>query len=588
MVDIDDMPPCVLPRPKRLGVPSWLHRSARSRARSAASAGPARSAPTLSAASVCSAGSARSARSVPSVGRAESLEPADMGWQGWPIQRRATGDGALGPPVRLGRAATRGTLVAEQRPRYEAGSGSAHKASRIPDAATPPIAAVEASVDVLAGTDLDALPDGGLDELLRRLRRPIAQLVALRSRAAADSQARRLSASPSMATGATLREHQRELAAGQRVSASQAKREIEAGRAARDHEATRAAFVDGAIDPEQTRMIARILQQLPLERRDELERELLALAGRLDPIAFGRAARSVLAKQAPVAAAQDERRRHLARRVRASDTSDGGFAFSGLLYGAAAEQARVALDAFRQPDVPGEHRSPEQRSADAFEQLCAAALRSGAAPSTHGVRPHVIVVIDAEQLTDRHAPGSVADGRFAWSGQPVTSQEFGSLLSDCDVTRLVLDAAGTPIEASEAVRTVPVGLWRSLLVRDGGCTWEGCDAPASWCDVAHGHTPFAAEGRLSPGNAALLCRRHHRRFDLGRHRIVIDGSSVSYLPVSAPVPDGGDGSDRADLPTLASDAGTAHRRDRGPAPPTPPSGQSGAWDQATLPGSDPP
>ncbi len=500
-------------------------------------------------------------------------------------------------------------LAAEQRPPYEAAAGSADAAegaTGAPDEHPASIGPVESSVEVLAGTDLDALSDGDLDELLRRLRRPIAQLVALRSRAAAASQSRRISATPSGPTGATLREHQRELATDQRLSASQAKREIEAGRAARDHEATRAAFIDGAIDPEQARMIARVIEELPRDRRDEVEAELLTLARRLDPVAFGRAARSVLAKQAPSAAVRDERRRHLSRRVRASDTPDGGFAFSGLLYGAAAEQARVALDAFRQPDVPGEHRSPEQRSADAFEQLCAAALRSGDAPTAHGVRPHVVVVIDAEQLAAHRSGGSMADARFAWSGQPVMSQEFGSLLADCDMSRLVLDSVGTPIEASEAVRTVPIGLWRSLLVRDGGCTWEGCDAPASWCDVAHGHTAFAAAGRLSPDNAALLCRRHHRRFDGGGHRIVIQGSSVSYLPVDV-TEVRRNGSDRSEHPGPALDMSPAAHRpvrpgrtpgareEAGADPPEgwdqtvlPDAEPPDAWDQAVLPGADPP
>jgi len=497
-----------------------------------------------------------------------------------------------GYPKRPLGSTTKADLASERGARYEAVPGAGGEAEPSPpviDATAPSVAHVEASVDQLASTDLDALSDGDLDALLRRLRRPIAQLVALRSRAAAASQARRVAASPGL-TGAVLREHQRELATDQRLSASQAKREIEAGRAAREHEATGAAFVDGAIDPEQARMIAHVLGQFAPELRDEVEAELLELARRLDPVAFGRAARSVLAKQAPLAAAQDERRRHLARRVRACDTPDGGFAFSGLLYGAAAEQARVALDAFRKPDVPGEHRSPEQRSADAFEQLCAAALRGGAAPTTHGVRPHVIVVIDAAQLAEWRSSGSVSAARFGSSGQPVTSQEFGSLLSDCDLTRLVVDAAGTPIEASASVRTVPIGLWRSLLVRDGGCTWEACDAPASWCDVAHGETPFAEDGRLSPSNSALLCRRHHRRFDRGGHRIVIDGNSVSYVPLSTSAVQGGD--DRAG--PQDADPGPPDRHGRSPsdgATSTPPldlDTRTGPWDQTTLPGSDPP
>ncbi len=467
----------------------------------------------------------------------------------------------------------------------------------LPDA----LAEAEDSVARLVDVDLDDLADATLDELLQRLRRPIAQLVALRSRAAASSQARRLSASSSGPTGAAIRDHQRDIASDQRMSPSEVKREIEAGLAARDHGQTGVAFAEGAIGPEHARIIARVLEALSLERRDEVECELLELAHQLDPIAFGKRARSILGRETPSAAAQDERRQQIARRVRATDTSDGGFAFSGLLYGAAAEQARVAFDAFRKPDAPGEHRSPEQRNADAFEQLCAAALRVGEAPTAHGVRPHVIVIVDAEQLAAYRAGDQVAVGQFGWSGQPVTSHEFGSLLTDSDVTRLVLDAQRTPIEASEAVRTVPIGLWRSLVVRDGGCTWPGCDAPVSWCDVAHGHTPFAADGRLAPDNAALLCRRHHRIFDRGFHRIEIVGTAVSYTPVSSdhpdrppPAADGPRGSPpSSNEPDPDGPGPLATPPATGWEPPSPRGSptvgdRSDPWEQSTLLGPDPP
>jgi len=397
-------------------------------------------------------------------------------------------------------------------------------------------------VEAAAAVEVAGLSDAGLEELLGRLRRPIAQLVALRSRASAVSQQRRVGASRSGNLGGELREHQRRLADRQGQSASDTKREIEAGRAAERNPATGQAFRAGVIGPEHARQIGRVLAALPPERQAQVEAELLALAETLDPVAFGRRSRAILAREAPEAACKDERGRHRDRRVRAADTEDGGFGFSGLVYGAAAEHARVAFDAFRRPDAAGEHRSPEQRSADAFEQLCAAALRVGRAPTDHGVRPHVLVVIGADQLAAYQAGDRGTLAHFGGSGQPVTGQEFASLLADCDLSRVVLDAADTPIEVSTTTRHVPAGLWRALLVRDGGCVWDGCDAPASWCDVAHGHTAFAADGRLCPDNAALLCRRHHRRFDGTSHRFVVHGNQVTIHPISDD-PDPGDGDD---------------------------------------------
>ncbi len=395
------------------------------------------------------------------------------------------------------------------------------------------LSGVAGAVGSAAGLDVAGLSDEGLAELLGGLRRPIAQLVALRSRASAESHKRRVRSASSGHLGGELREHQRQLADRQGQSPADTKREIDAGRAAERNAQTGEAFREGAIGPEHARQIGRVLAALPPERQAVVEAELLALAQRLDPVAFGRRCRAVLAREAPEVAVKDERGRHLGRRVRAADTEDGGFAFSGLLFGAAAEHARVAFDAFRRPDTPGEHRSPEQRSADAFEQLCAAALRVGDAPTVHGVRPHVLVVIGADQLAAYQAGDRSAVAHFAGSGQPVTGQEFASLLADCDLSRVVLDAASTPIEVSTTTRHVPIGLWRALVVRDGGCVWDGCDAPASWCDVAHGHTAFAADGRLSPDNAALLCRRHHRRFDGTSHRFEVHGNHVTIRPIAS-------------------------------------------------------
>jgi len=373
--------------------------------------------------------------------------------------------------------------------------------------------------------DTDALTHAELEGLVEGMRRPMAQLDAARARAFADLEQRAVQQAPSHQMSGARDEQRRRNAERTRLSRSDAKRAAEAGRAAADHAATGAAFRDGHLGAEHARIIGDTLQHVSPDRREEVEARLLSLAEDRDPNAFGRAARELLGKEAPANAAKAEQRQHLRRSVRMSDTADGGFAFSGLLYGTAAEAARTAIHAFRKPDVPGEHRTPEQRNADAFEQLCEVALRAGDAPTQHGVRPHILVIVEEAELL--RGDGTA---RFGHSGQPITMSSLQHLLSDCTVSRLVRNATGTPIEASEGVRTVPKGLWRALLARDGGCTWAGCDAPPSWCDVAHGHTAFRKGGILSPANAALLCRRHHRRFDANDDIVlVIEGDWVTYM-----------------------------------------------------------
>ena len=384
-------------------------------------------------------------------------------------------------------------------------------------------------VERLAAVDIDTLTDTQLVAHLSALKAPLGQLRALQARWASALESRRVAAAPPQRQGAAQREARNALADQQQLTPSETKRLVEAGRAADKHRTTGAAFDKGSISPEHVRVIADLLQHLLPPQQAELEPRLVALAKRLHATRFGREARELVAELCPTAAADAEDALRGRRYLRATDTPDGGFTFSGMLYGTAAETARVALDAFTRPDAAGEHRTREQAAADGFEQLCAAALSTDAAPTQHGARPQVLVSMDAEQLAASSRADGTGVGTFVWSGQPVTSRELGHLLDDCAFVGVLHDAQRTPIEVTTQVRTVPVGLWRALLVRDGGCTWPGCDAPAAWCDVAHGQTPFKEDGRLMPSNAALLCRSHHRRFDLGPWTIHVRGDQVTFL-----------------------------------------------------------
>ena len=460
---------------------------------------------------------------------------------------------------------------------------------------------LDSMVAAVGSVDLAGLTDRHLDIHLQRLRRPIAALEAARARALAEVERRASNANDTARRNAEVLETRRRAAKGQHMTPSEAKQTAEAGRHAERLPETGRAFDGGEIGPAHVRLIGETIEQLPDELRADAELELLELARNADANELGRAVRELLARKAPDAAHQEERRRHRDRRFRMADTADGGVAFSGVAFGVAAELARTALQAFRRPDTPDEHRTPDQRGADAFEQVCAASLRLGEAPTVHGERPHVMVIIEEEQL---RAEAGVA--HFAGSGEPVTLAEIDSLLTDCSISRLVRSIDGTPIEVSRNVRTVPAGLWRALIVRDGGCRWEGCDAPASWCDVAHGQDAFHDGGRLSPANAVLLCRRHHRRFDNGPWRLEIAGDQVSFqrevVPFIHPLdrgttsrgggaregpapPDDGDGAREGPAPP---DDGDGARE--GPAPPDdgdPPRAGPGPSDDEDPTGEEP-
>lgn len=448
------------------------------------------------------------------------------------------------------------------------------------DPSTGGLDRLDGAITEVVGGDLEELSDAALVGWVDRLHVAHSRLGAERARVVAELERRRTrevtDPGPRDRARQRLRRH---LAGRTNVTPSVTKLDAQAGQAATRYPAVGEAFAAGEIGAEHARIIAETLDALDdAGQRTAAEELLLGLARRTNPTVLGRHAREVLARQAPLASEEAERRRHLDRRVTTYDTPDGGFAFSGLLYGTAAETARVALEAFRTPDSPGEHRTPQQRGADAFEQVCASALRSAEAGTTHGVRPHVVVTVATDQLELGEA--GVA---HLGSGQPLTIGQLRGLFQDCSWARVVLAPDGTPIEASEAVRTVPSGLWRALLARDGGCTWPGCDAPANWCDVAHGREPFTDGGRLTPDNATLLCRSHHRRFDAGGYRIVIDGDRVSFARDPGKGPPARPASDRPPSRGSASDRPSAGAS-RVPPQPRPGQGQ----DRARRKRRDPP
>ena len=117
---------------------------------------------------------------------------------------------------------------------------------------------------------------------------------------------------------------------------------------------------------------------------------------------------------------------------------------------------------------------------------------------------------------------------------PATIRSLRHLFDDCQFTRVLLDAESVPTEVSKMVRTVPIGLFKELIVRDGGCTWKRCDAPWMWCQTAHGEHKYADRGMLAPQNSALLCVRHHRMYDNGPWEMRINGTQVTYHRTDRP------------------------------------------------------
>ncbi|MDR2453005.1 MAG: HNH endonuclease, partial [Bifidobacteriaceae bacterium] len=148
------------------------------------------------------------------------------------------------------------------------------------------------------------------------------------------------------------------------------------------------------------------------------------------------------------------------------------------------------------PDV-----SKSQARADGLVALVETAAQ--AAPKQGGVRPHLTVTCDVDQLKAGLGATTLADG------QPLPVSVLRQLSCDADLLPVVMDGVSGPIDYGRTKRTAPNNLRRLLELRDTGCVFPGCDVPVEHTDVHHVN-PWWAGGQTNLNETVLLCRYHHR------------------------------------------------------------------------------
>ena len=175
-------------------------------------------------------------------------------------------------------------------------------------------------------------------------------------------------------------------------------------------------------------------------------------------------------------------------------------AVSGELHGDAAETVRHTIDVFTRKPTELDSSTPAERRAEALVRICEVALTYGT--DADGAKPSVSYVI-RERSVDG-TPG-IAEGLF---GGVLDPRERDRILCDCSISRVVMNAAGEPLDVGRRSQTWPTAIRRAIVVRDRHCRWPGCEHPPSWTDVHH-FEHWEHGGETSVANGVLLCRRHH-------------------------------------------------------------------------------
>ncbi|GAA0579839.1 hypothetical protein GCM10010172_76000 [Paractinoplanes ferrugineus] len=127
---------------------------------------------------------------------------------------------------------------------------------------------------------------------------------------------------------------------------------------------------------------------------------------------------------------------------------------------------------------------------------------AGNGPAGNGPRSAGQAPTRAGRRPDRGGPGRLDDG------SPISAAEARQLACDAQIIPAVLGTAGQVLDLGRARRLLVGPIRRALNLRDGGCSFPGCDRPPGWAN-AHHIVPWADGGETALSNACLLCRHHH-------------------------------------------------------------------------------
>ena len=122
-------------------------------------------------------------------------------------------------------------------------------------------------------------------------------------------------------------------------------------------------------------------------------------------------------------------------------------------------------------------------------------------------------------------------------GTPVPPSELARAMCDCDVTRIVIDADGTPLDLGRTRRLFTGPQRRAVIARDRECIWPGCHAPARWCEIHHTRWWERDGGPTSVDTGALICSYHHhethrRDLTITRHTHAPSGAGPGRRPAA--------------------------------------------------------
>lgn len=189
-------------------------------------------------------------------------------------------------------------------------------------------------------------------------------------------------------------------------------------------------------------------------------------------------------------------------------------------------------------------RRLELRRANALVECVrrAAAHEDEGTPLSNTMR--LVVTVTAKDLAD-----GLGLGASLGQSQTITAGQLRRMACEAGIIPVVLGSASEVLDLGREARFFSRAQRGAMTVRDGGCTFPGCDRPPGQCR-AHHIRPFELGGHTDMASGALLCSFHHHVVHRDNLTAQVTPEGVvwdvrpqpdpqamgAHLPRSAPVP----------------------------------------------------
>ena len=311
----------------------------------------------------------------------------------------------------------------------------------------------------------------------------------------------------------------------------QANRILKTGRRLRDLPTTSQAWLDGHLSEGQIEIIVANVTERRASLWAEHEGEVVPTFEPLDVVQTARAMRE-WALRADAILDEDEPPEEPPAELHVVQTLDGRGYVNGSLD---AESTEIVTTGLRLADSGDRELTHAQRQGQAMVDVFRWYLDHQGDKLGKRHRPHVNVVVNEPDLRDE-GPGRTLDGT------PLPGLVVRKLTCDANIHRVITNGRSSILDYGRATRSIPPAIYTSLVLRDFGCRFPGCDRPSEWCE---GHHIWHWEdgGPTDLSNLVLLCSKHH-------HRVHLKGWQIKLRPDGAVEVTHPDGTVRTSDPPL--------------------------------------